>query len=189
MDNGEQLYKGISKAAWGYVFLYFHINLGTVDILPSFVGFMFFLSAIGCMQQWQRELKLLRPLAILLAVWTGVAWGFNCMGETLEGRFLWLDVPADLAQLYFHFQFLTNLASLAEKYQPPEADYDQKLRKCRTVQTVLTTAMMVLAQLAPWLGEIWGFLAVVTVFAGVITAIGIVVVLFRLRKSLTQSGG
>ena len=189
MDNRERIHKGISRAAWGYVFLYFHIKLETVDIMPSFVGFLLFLSAISCMQSCQRELKLLRPLAVLLAVWTGLTWGFRCMGGTLEGRFLWMDLLADLAQLYFHFQFLTNLASLAEKYQPPETDHHQKLRKCRTVQTVLTTAVMVLTKLAPWMEEAWEVLSVVTVFAGLIAAMGIVIVLFRLRKSLAQTWG
>ena len=37
MTDRSSLYKGLSCAAWGYLFLCLDINLGTVSILPGFV--------------------------------------------------------------------------------------------------------------------------------------------------------
>ena len=33
--NQEQIYRGLSKVAWGYVFLTFNLNLGTLNVLPN----------------------------------------------------------------------------------------------------------------------------------------------------------
>ena len=43
----ETLYTGLSHAAWGYFFLNFDVNFGTVSVIPRFVGFLLLLSAIG----------------------------------------------------------------------------------------------------------------------------------------------
>ena len=50
MTDYQKLYSGISKAAWGYFFLYFNINFNNVSILPSFVGYLLFLSAINLLK-------------------------------------------------------------------------------------------------------------------------------------------
>ena len=54
MTDRKTLYDGISHAAWGYLFLYLDINLGTVSVLPRFVGWLMFLSAIEkrCCGPW-----------------------------------------------------------------------------------------------------------------------------------------
>ena len=51
MMDKNNLYQGISKCAWAYFFLYFDINLGSVSILPDFVAFLLFLSAIGLLKE------------------------------------------------------------------------------------------------------------------------------------------
>ena len=50
MTTYNRLYDGISNVAWGYFFLYFDINLGTVSVLPNFVGFLLFLKAIDLLK-------------------------------------------------------------------------------------------------------------------------------------------
>ena len=69
MTKGQRLYTGASRGAWGYFFLYFNVNFGTINMLPDFVGWMLFLSAIGHLEEERRDLTLLRPLAQMLAVW------------------------------------------------------------------------------------------------------------------------
>ena len=46
MTNYQKLYDGISKAAWGYFFIYFNININTVSLIPSFVGYFSYLQSI-----------------------------------------------------------------------------------------------------------------------------------------------
>ena len=74
MTDRETLYRGASHAAWGYFFLYIDINLGTLNILPDWAAYLLFLSAIRKLQGERRDLALLRPLGILLAVWNGADW-------------------------------------------------------------------------------------------------------------------
>ena len=62
MTDRENLYKGLSHAAWGYFFLNFNFNLNNVSILPVFVGYILFFFAIKRLAEERRDLRLLRPL-------------------------------------------------------------------------------------------------------------------------------
>ena len=189
MTDYNKLYSGISKAAWGYFFVYFNININSVSILPTFVGFLLFLSAIGQLKEEERDLALLRPLGLLLALWHGVQWIASWFGGDLEGFSQFLDLIISLANLYFHFQLLTNLASIAAKYQPEDAAQDAKLLKYRTLQTVMLTCVMVLSRFAPWLTDIWVYISVGMLLVYLIAGICLMKALFDLRRLLRQSEG
>ena len=139
MTDRETLYSGLSNAAWGYFFLHIHFNLGTINILPAFVGYLLLLSAIRKLSGERRDLLLLQPLGVLLAAWNVADWLFACLGGELAGIFLPLDLLAAVAGLYFHFQFITDMAALAEAYQPEDGSLARRLRQNRTAYTVLCT--------------------------------------------------
>ena len=139
MTDRETLYSGLSNAAWGYFFLHIHFNLGTINILPAFVGYLLLLSAIRKLSGERRDLLLLQPLGVLLAAWNVADWLFACLGGELSGMFLPLDLLAAVAGLYFHFQFITDMAALAEAYQPEDGSLARRLRQNRTAYTVLCT--------------------------------------------------
>ena len=40
MTERQILYKAVSNAAWGYFFLSLDIYFGSINILPSFVGYL-----------------------------------------------------------------------------------------------------------------------------------------------------
>lgn len=143
MDNQETLYRGLSNAAWGYFLLHVDFNLGTVSILPRFAGYLLLLSAIRKLSGERRDLSLLRPLCVLLAVWSGIDWLFSWAGADLSGMLPPVDVLVSVAGLYFHFQFLTDMAALAETCQAEGDNLDQRLLNRRTAYTVLTTAALV----------------------------------------------
>ena len=92
MTDYQKLYCGISKAAWGYFFLYFNINFNNVSILPSFVGYLLFLSAIKLLKEEERELSLLHTLGVIMALWTGVEWLASFVGLNLEGMWQFIDI-------------------------------------------------------------------------------------------------
>lgn len=140
----ERLYRGVSHAAWAYIFLYLDINLNTLNILPDFVCYLLLWSAIGCLEGEERDLALLRPLCVLLGVWAGADWVFTLLGSTLEGRLLPLDLLISVTAIYFHFQLFTDLARLAERYQPPGAALGRRLLGLRTVQTLILTVSFIL---------------------------------------------
>lgn len=177
------MYRGLSHAAWGYFFLNFDFNLGTVSIFPRFAGYLLFLSAIGKLRGERRDLALLRPLCVLLAVWSFVDWTFSWAGEDLDGRVLFLDLLAAAAGLYFHFQFLTDMASLAEVHQAEGGDLHRRLLRHRSVYVVLMTVVALLSWMQKMLPET--VLAAAMVILAVICLIAAFMVmanLFELRR-------
>ena len=143
MTEREQLYKGTSALFWGSILLFFNLNLGTLDILPNWAGYLFYLSAIRDLESARRDLALLRPLALILAGWNGLEWLCALVQAPLMEQ---LYIPALLVQIvgiYFHFQLLTDCAALAAAHQPADWQLDQQLRFQRTLRVLLLTAMAV----------------------------------------------
>ena len=136
MTAYQKLYTGIGRAAWGYFFIYFDFNINTVSILPSFIGYMLFLSAINCLCEEERELNLLRTLGVILTVWHVASWLASWGSIDLDGMLQVVDIIIGVVNIYFHFQLLTNLASIATKYQSADDELDAKLLRYRTLQTV-----------------------------------------------------
>lgn len=192
MTDRQTLYTGISRAAWGYLFLCVDFNLNQVSILPRFAGWLLFLSAIEKLKEERRDLALLRPLGVLLALWTGADWLASWVGGDVDGHFLPLDLIVAVAQLYFLFQFLTDLAALAESLCPaPEGPLLRgRILRCRTVQTLLVTALDLVLYLpvSPQLPEAVSR-GVPLVLALVYCLLGVCLMftLFRLRKGLRDA--
>ncbi len=184
MTDPKQLYQGVSKAAWAYIFLYFDINLGTVSILPAFLGRYLFVSAIRLLSDARRDLKLIESFAIGLTVWDMIGWLLSFAGLKLENLFLPLSLIVNLADLYFHFQFLTDMAALAASHQPLGEALDQRLLKWRTLQAILLTVTLILTGLTPMLGEWSTIVSLLTTVLYLIAAICLMCAMFRLRKCL-----
>ena len=184
MTDYQKLYSGISKAAWGYFFLYFNINFNNVSILPSFVGYLLFLSAINLLKEEERELSLLHTLGVIMALWTGVEWLASFVGLNLEGMWQFIDIIISLVNLYFHFQFLTNLASIAAKYQSEGYELDAKLLRYRTLQTIMLTASEIVTYVQSWLSLEWPYISIIMMLVYVIAGICLMKALFELRKAL-----
>ena len=185
MTDYQKLYTGIGRAAWGYFFIYFNINLNTVSILPSFIGYLLFLSAINHLCDEERELNLLRTLGIILTVWHIASWFASFGAIKLEGMLPAVDIIIGVVNIYFHFQLLTNLASIAAKYQSEDHEFDAKLLRYRTMQTVMLTAVIVLGYLAKWQVEIVTFVSVGMIIAYLIVAILLMKTLFDLRRDIS----
>lgn len=182
MTERKTLYNGVSNAAWGYFFLYFDVNFGTVSILPRFVGWLLFLAAIQRLKEERRDLALLRPLALLLALWSAADWLASWVGADVDGLFPPLDLIAAVAGMYFHFQLFTDFAALAAAYQRPEDHLDSRLLRWRTVQTVLLTVIALSLYAAEWMGGGWTYAAVALAAAYLIVGLCLMVALFALRR-------
>lgn len=191
MTDRQTLYTGLSHAAWGYLFLCFDFNVNNVSVLPRFAGWLLFLSAIEKLKEERRDLALLRPLGVLLALWTGADWLASWAGKDVDGHLLPLDLIVAVAQLYFLFQFLTDLAALARAYcrEPEAADLSRRILRCRTVQTVLVTVLALVPYVpAPrWLPEgVSGGALVVLAIVYCLLGIALMLYLFRLRSAFQE---
>lgn len=187
MTDTQKLYSGISKAAWGYFFLYFNININNISVLPNFVGYLLFLSSINLLQDEERELSLLRTLGVILALWTGAGWLFSLVGLKVEGLWQFMDILISLVNLYFHFQLLTNLAAIAAKYQPEGEFLDAKLLRYRTLQTLMLTAIEIIICFQPWFSAIWTVISFCMLLVYVIAGICLMKALFDLRKCFSAA--
>lgn len=172
--------RALSQAIWGYFFLYFNLHIGTVSLLPEFVGWILLLSAVRGLEEERRDLKLLRSFAHVMIVLSTLEWLGSFLGLSLSGLFPPLDLLLAAAGLYFHFQLLTDCAALAAEHAA--ATVRRRLLFWRTAQAVTQTASVLLLHLLPGLGE-WGT-AVVTVLAVVsgVAALCIMAALHALRQ-------
>ena len=181
----RDVYSGLSNAAWGYFFLHFDFNLNNVSIFPRFVGWLLLLSACKKLSGERRDLALLRPLAVRLAAWYALDWLLSWGGGDVNGHILFLDLLLAVAGLYFHFQFLTDMAALAERYQPEGAGLDEKLRGRRTIYVVLTTLAALLGDLNLLVAlpePLGAWIAIGLALTALIAAFMIRAALFRLRR-------
>ena len=184
ITNIEKMRGGIFRIAWGYIFIYFNININAVSLLPAVVGYGLFLSAIGLLQEEERELSLLKPLIGILLVWNAADWVLSWMGSEIIETWFLLDLLTGLINLYFQFQFLTNLASIAAKYQEPDRDCDTKLLTYRTWQTIMLTIVILIGILQLWLSEIWGYVSIGIGIVYILFGICLIKTLFELRNAL-----
>lgn len=177
----EKLYTALSRVAWAHVFIYFNFNLGTLNVLPPWVGYAMILSALPLLAEERRDLPLLSPLGWLLLGWDFCSWLLTLLSRAgLDGRFLFLDLLLVAANLYFHFQLFTDLAAIAARYQGEEDAIDRHLLACRTWVALITTVTQFALRFLP--GDAltyftWGMgLVVVLLLWHILSA------LFSLRK-------
>ena len=203
MTHYERLYTGLSHAAWGYFLLHFNFNLNfdsvSINILPSFAGALLLLSAVDKLSAERRDLKLLRPLCMILAAWHLADWLLALAGTSLTGKILFLDLIFTAVLLYFHFQFLTDMAAIAEKYQPEGETLNRRILRRRTVLLVLATIADVASGLfqAADLGQMMKMempFGLLTIALGVLLAVTLIVIvmimfsLFQLRRYVRNWG-
>ncbi len=183
MTGRQSLYSGLSYAAWGYLFLYVDFNLNNVSVLPRFAGWLLFLAAIGKLKEARRDLALLRPLGAVMALWTGADWIASWAGADIDGRFLPLDLLTGIAGLYFQFQFLTDMAALAEVYVPESPALRHRILRCRTMQTILLTVFALVWRLpSPLTGQLAGLTFTALLIAYLAAGLLLMAAMFTLRR-------
>lgn len=181
MNDKDILAAGTGYAAWGYFFLYFDINLGPVSVLPDFVGMYLFLKAIRMLKGLRRELVLLEPLAVMLMLWHLAKWLLSWAGVSLDNVFLPVGLIITVANLYFHFQLLTDFAALARQYLPGTT-LCETLLKWRSVQTVIITVVYLVGYTSG-LEEGWmQAVAIGMILVQLIAMLLLMSAMFRLRR-------
>lgn len=135
----KSISEALRKVAWGYFFLHINFNLGSINILPGWVAYIWFAQAIPVLGDEEESVNLLEPLAVLLGIFEGIYWVNTAFFASVLPLQLIVVIESVLA-LYFHFQLLTNLASIAHKYGCIQ---EKTLLTLRTVKTILTTVIVI----------------------------------------------
>lgn len=175
VKENEHLYKAIGAIAWGYIFLHFDINLGTIDILPGWIGIFLIVNAIKqTIRLEEPSAKLIMPLGILLCFDSFLTWISIFEMLSISFDMYIYEVFITIIELYFHFQLLTNLANIANQYNCKE---ETKLLTLRTVRTILATVQVFLLKLE---NEV---IVIGIAFVQIVVCIWICKVLFDFRKN------
>ena len=181
--NRDNLLRGLSKVAWAYVLLFFDLNLGTLNLLPEWAGYLLLGQAIVLLGAEVRDLPLLRPFCLLLGLWTGLDWVVVLLGGSLEALPYLVNLVLIVVSVYFHFQLLTGLAALAARYQPEGMALDCKLAVCRTLNVLIITLRYLCALFFP---VPWVILAIT--LAGFVVCLFLLCYLFALRNVIRRQG-
>ena len=182
MSYMEELKKGFQYAAFGYFFLYINITINKVDLLPAFVGYILFLEAIKFLRKEERELNLLDHPGRLLIIWNLILWILKWF--QIEPDWQFVSLISSALNLYFHFQLLTNLASIAGRYEG-EKNFKQRILMYRTLQTVILTAVTGITCLESLLSQVWQYVAIAMAVVYLILGICLIKVLLDVRAEIT----
>ena len=130
----KKMAHAIGLIAWGYLFLYFNLNLGSLNLIPSWVGYLLMGKAIKELKEASPAMGLLGPLCILLAALELWFWILTLIGINSQHYLLQLlSLLLAVAALYFHFQLLTNLV---EALGRAGETWRKELLNLRTVRTL-----------------------------------------------------
>lgn len=193
MTSYEDVLRALTRAIWGYVFLCFNINLNTgygiINFLPTFIGYCLFISVIDLLKNSVKEISLLRIPLIILIVWSIVNDILSILDANAGTYLPIISLVVDILNMYFNFQFLTNLAYIAKRCQYESCTFDKSLKFFRTVQTLLLTVIAILNILCRFIDLLMDAYIYVSLALALVTAINsfcIIVTLSRLKKNLIK---
>lgn len=161
----------LSRLAWGYLLLFFHINIGPLSLLPQWAAWLILAWGIYGLVGMDRDLALLWPFGAVLAL-------LDLSQPLLAGVWAgWLTLLQTVLYLYVHFGLLTSCARLAGRFQAPGSALDVRFRRLRNAFIILDT-------LTGFVLNFWLAPAVSVALGAVllVTAVTIAASLFQLRR-------
>lgn len=150
----EKISGALNKIAWGFIILTFHLNIAGFTVIPTFLSYYMFAKAIEVLSEEERELKLLINMSDILFYYQFIYWFAIFITEIaqLDIAFLQpIDMIFSVINIYYLFQLLTNLSSIAEKHSP-ETAHSKMLKGCRTLQTLILTLINILGATSRFFG-------------------------------------
>ena len=185
MPEREKLAAGLGCAAWGYFFLLFNFEINGFNLLPEFLGYALFFGALEHFAGSGPDWAGLKPLCLFLLICNLLNYG-QIIDALPVGRFVTLLMV--VAQIYFHFQFLSGVAELAAS-EAAEEQLAGKFLGWRTVYIVLMTGVCVLLYFFNGDWESWLIWPVLLLgFAEMVAEFWLMLALFKLRRILRQKG-
>jgi len=177
MISKYEMSKAIGSIAWGYVFIHMHINLGTIDILPDWSGYLMIVLTLDTIGKCEESALLLKKTGYFISGWMGITWFMNIF-QIMPAGFIYnmTDMIFSILILYFHFQLLTNLADVAEKYMCPHKNRLLVLRNIRTIMITFICLPLPFAE--------YEWLMYIPLVVSLVVMLWTVVDLFSLKKGI-----
>lgn len=183
MPEREKLAAGLGCAAWGYFLLLFNFEINGFNLLPEFLGYALFFWALEHFAGTGPDWAGLKSLCLFLLIYNLLNY-VQIIDALPVGMFV--IMLAAVAQIYFHFQFLSGVAELAAS-EAADEKLVGKFFGWRTVYVVLMTGLCVLlyffnGDFDSWL--VWPVLLLG--FAVMVAEFWLMLALFKLRKILRK---
>ena len=185
-DKQQNLTFSADCIAWAYIFIYLNINLGTLNILPAWIGYKLILSALDDIAAYAPSAVLLRNPGRFLMAWTALEWVMDIFsyapayGSFLGSIWLIAGTATAVISIYFHFQLLTNMAEVCAFYGLEERR--ERFLFLRTINTILQTILSVYSVMT-MLHHMQG-IAIALLIVNFINTARIFICLFGLRPEL-----
>lgn len=173
----------VKKVAWGFFLILFHINIGTIDILPDWAGYALMVSALSFIALEEESAKLLKPIGTILVVWNVIEWVLKIFG--LDAYLNFIAIIPSVLNIYFSFQLFTNLAGIAKKYSCPQEKRLLVFRTLYVICTVISVSLLYLGLLSEG-SEVYMMLMMGFVVINLILALCILFTLFGLSSALGE---
>jgi hypothetical protein len=133
MTRGSYI-KALSRIIWGYIFIYININIGVIDILPNWLGYVFIISALDAIYELKPSVSSIKGPCILLGLWNGILWIYPLLESTASMNIV--SMIMSIVELYFHFQLLTLLWEISTENG---CCTNNRLKQLRNIWTILMT--------------------------------------------------
>lgn len=178
--EAKALSSAIKKIAISYIFIYFHINISVIDILPDWLGYFMIVSALPMLSEKEQSAQLLRNFGIAIGIWNIIEWGLKITG--VQWNVTLLSLLFSIIIIYFHFQLITNIANL---------DIEQSKRKRLLVLRTTTVILHTLLALSLYMPithneEVYTYILMFMGIPQVIICIWIAGELFGLSKTMKE---
>lgn len=175
-EEKKLICKGITQMIWGYFFLHLNLYIGSINLLPNWMGYIFMILALQKLEMGNDSTLMLKPLGWVLAIWADIVWVLTVFG--IEVDIYAITVFAALLDLYFHFQMFNNLASIAEEYECPQRKQLLLLRFAK--------AALIIIFVLPYDWETASLLSIAMIMVSFALLIWIGVVLTSMKHSLEK---
>ena len=181
MTERKKLAAALGKVAWAYVFFYLDLNLFGLNVLPEWIGWLLIWNALSVIAPRIPTAGLLWTPVQIVCLWDMFSWLPGVLGlEDLRATAGLLETAAlvmAVLSFWFHFQFFTDLAALAEAEGCPRG---KQLRILRAVNVLAPT----LVSLPGLQGVEWFY-----TLAAAVSCVSVVwtfIVLLALRRDLDK---
>ena len=202
MTENNSLLSGITRIAWGFVFILFNFSINEIDLIPDFIGYISVAMGIVCLGDILGHLKLLKPLSVILSVWTAIMWFSEALTLTslLSAGYAsavmgYLSTAMQVVVLIFTIALLTDLSTVAVKHQKADGNLDRKLIVARNIYAVCYSVNIGMSLAALLTKNVYpsiftGLLTALSIASAIVmfvTMIIILIALFSLRKTIKDS--
>ncbi len=184
----EQIKKGLSFAAFGFLFVLVNINLNfndaRINIMPEFVGWILFFLAFDRLGSYTAGRKYLKWISFFLIILTAAQWllavtqFFSYETDMLAAL---LPTTVTILSTFYFFMFFASLVDIARDFNSPRAD---TLHFLRWFNLIVELAFLAMALIFIATGEASATLTLVFGVAALVSAIATAVTLFRLRNDV-----